>query len=80
MVPLLFGISIVLFAVIQAAPGGPEGSLLSSGRFVDPQVVEAYRHGWAWTGPFPCSTCAGWAPPSRGDLGMSFSTTRPVAR
>ena len=43
MIPLLFGISILLFAVIQAAPGGPEGALLESGRFIDPAVIEAYR-------------------------------------
>ena len=40
MIPLAFGISLVLFAVIQAAPGGPEGALLESGRFIDPAEVE----------------------------------------
>ena len=43
LIPLLFGITVVLFAVIQAAPGGPEGALLESGRFIDPQVIESYR-------------------------------------
>ena len=43
MAPLMAGISIVVFALIQIAPGGPEAALLSSGRFVDPSVVEAYR-------------------------------------
>ncbi len=43
MVPLVFGISVILFAVIQMAPGGPEGSLLETGRFIDPEVIEAYR-------------------------------------
>ena len=32
MVPLVFGISIVLFTVIQMAPGGPEGSLLAAAK------------------------------------------------
>ena len=35
MIPLFIGISLVIFLVIQAAPGGPEMTLLSSGRFVD---------------------------------------------
>ena len=33
MIPLLIGISIVIFAIIQAAPGGPEGTLLDRGKF-----------------------------------------------
>ena len=43
MVPLMLGISAVIFAIIQAAPGGPEAALFESGRFVDPEVIEAYR-------------------------------------
>ena len=44
MIPLVFGISVVLFGVVQAAPGGPEGALLETGRFIDPMVIEAYRN------------------------------------
>ncbi len=79
MVPLLFGISIVLFAVIQAAPGGPEGSLLASGRFVDPQVVEAYRHRLGVDRPIQVQYLRWVSSALRGDLGLSFGTTRPVA-
>lgn len=79
MVPLLFGISIVLFAVIQAAPGGPEGSVLASGRFVDPQVVEAYRHRLGVDQPIQVQYLRWVGSALRGDLGLSFSTTRPVA-
>lgn len=79
MVPLLFGISIVLFAVIQMAPGGPEGSLLASGRFVDPQVIEAYRHRLGVDQPVPVQYLRWVGAALQGDLGLSFSTTRPVA-
>ena len=79
MVPLLFGISIVLFAVIQMAPGGPEGSLLAAGRFVDPQVTLAYRHRLGVDQPVPVQYLRWVSAALRGDLGTSFSTTRPVA-
>jgi peptide/nickel transport system permease protein len=79
MIPLLFGISIVLFAVIQAAPGGPEGALLESGRFIDPAVIEAYRERLGVDQPIYIQYLRWLAAAFSGDLGTSFSTTRPVA-
>ncbi len=78
-IPLLFGISIVLFAVIQAAPGGPEASLLETGRFIDPEVIEAYRQRLGVDQPVPVQYVRWLATTLTGDLGVSFSTTRPVA-
>jgi peptide/nickel transport system permease protein len=77
--PLLLGITVVLFAVIQAAPGGPEGALLESGRFVDPAVVEAYRERLGVDRPVPVQYVRWLSAAARGDLGTSFSTTRPVS-
>lgn len=79
MIPLLLGITVVLFAVIQAAPGGPEGALLESGRFVDPEVVEAYRERLGVDRPVPVQYVRWLGAAVQGDLGMSFSTTRPVS-
>ncbi|MEO8452391.1 MAG: ABC transporter permease [Gemmatimonadota bacterium] len=79
MVPLLFGISIVVFAVIQAAPGGPEGALLGTGRFIDPSVTLAYRHRLGVDQPVVVQYVRWLAAALRGDLGVSFSSTRPVA-
>lgn len=79
MVPLLFGISIILFAVIQAAPGGPEGSLLETGRFIDPQVIEAYRERLGVDQPVHIQYVRWLTAALTGDLGVSFSTTRPVS-
>jgi peptide/nickel transport system permease protein len=79
LVPLLFGISIVVFAVIQAAPGGPEGSLLNTGRFIDPQVIEAYRQRLGVDQPVHIQYVRWLSSAIRGDLGISFSSTRPVA-
>ncbi len=79
MIPLLFGISLVLFAVIQAAPGGPEGALLESGRFIDPAVIEAYRERLGVDKPLHIQYLRWLSAAVSGDLGISFSTTRPVA-
>jgi len=79
MIPMLLGITVILFAVIQAAPGGPEGSLLETGRFIDPGVIEAYRHRLGVDQPVYIQYVRWLAAALRGDLGISFSTTRPVA-
>ena len=79
MIPLVFGISLILFAVIQAAPGGPEGALLESGRFIDPQVIEAYRERLGLDQPLYVQYFRWVGAALSGDLGISFSTTRPVA-
>ena len=78
LVPLMLGISIVIFGVIQAAPGGPEGALLAAGRFVDPQVVDAYRARLGVDQPLPVQYFRWLGATLTGDLGQSFSTTRPV--
>jgi peptide/nickel transport system permease protein len=79
MIPLLLGISIIVFAIIQAAPGGPEGSLLESGRFIDPQVIENYRARLGVDKPIHIQYVRWLSAAVTGDLGISFSTTRPVA-
>lgn len=79
MVPLLLGISVVLFGVIQAAPGGPEAALLESGRFIDPSVIEAYRERLGVDRPVHVQYVRWLGAALQGDLGVSFSTTRPVA-
>jgi len=79
MVPLLLGITLVLFGVIQAAPGGPEAALLQSDRFIDPAVIEAYRERLGVDQPVPVQYVRWLSSALRGDLGISFSTTRPVS-
>jgi peptide/nickel transport system permease protein len=79
MIPLVFGISVILFAVIQMAPGGPEGSLLETGRFIDPSVIEAYRARLGVDQPVHIQYVRWLSAAAMGDLGTSFSTTRPVS-
>ncbi|HSG47865.1 MAG TPA: ABC transporter permease [Longimicrobiales bacterium] len=79
MIPLTLGITVVLFAVIQMAPGGPEGALLESGRFIDPEVIEAYRERLGVDRPVHVQYVRWLGAALQGDLGVSFSTTRPVS-
>lgn len=78
MVPLLFGISIIIFAIIQAAPGGPEAMLLESGRFIDPTIIESYRRRLGLDQPVYIQYFRWLTAMLSGDLGISFSTYRPV--
>jgi peptide/nickel transport system permease protein len=79
MIPMIFGVTIVIFAIIQAAPGGPEGALLETGRFIAPEVIESYRERLGVDQPIPVQYVRWLSAALTGDLGVSFSTTRPVA-
>ena len=78
MIPLMLGISILIFLVIQAAPGGPESVFLASGKFVDPQVIENFRHRLGLDQPIYIQYWRWLTSVISGDLGVSFTTGRPV--
>jgi peptide/nickel transport system permease protein len=78
MIPLLIGISLIVFLIIQAAPGGPEGMMLQSGLTVDPKVVEAYRHRLGVDQPVYVQYFKWISAAISGDLGISYTSTRPV--
>jgi peptide/nickel transport system permease protein len=78
MVPLLIGISLIIFLIIQAAPGGPETTLLESGRFIDPTIIESYRQRLGLDQPIYVQYFRWLWAALNGDLGVSFSTSRPV--
>jgi peptide/nickel transport system permease protein len=79
MIPLLFGISLLIFLIIQAAPGGPESVFLSSGRFVDPVVIENFRRRLGLDQPIYIQYIRWITAALTGDLGISFSTGRSVS-
>lgn len=78
MIPLMIGISLIIFLIIQAAPGGPEGMMLQSGLTVDPSVIEAYRHRLGVDQPIYIQYFKWISAAMTGNFGISFSTTRPV--
>ncbi len=78
-IPLMLGISLIVFLIIQAAPGGPEGIMLQSGLMIDPQVIEAYRHRLGVDQPIYIQYFKWISAALSGDLGMSFTSARPVS-
>jgi peptide/nickel transport system permease protein len=79
MVPLLVGISLITFLIIQAAPGGPETVFLETGRFVDPEIIEAYRRRLGLDQPIYIQYLKWIGTAATGDLGYSYTSARPVA-
>src|SRR2546428_10537954 len=77
MVPLLFGISLLIFLIIQAAPGGPEAIFLETRLFIDPSVIDAFRQRLGLDQPVPVQYVRWVTAVLSGDFGISFTTRRP---
>jgi peptide/nickel transport system permease protein len=78
MIPLTLGITIVLFAVIQAAPGDAADFWIAQNQTVSPEVADRYRVRLGLDQPAYVQYVRWLGSALRGDLGVSFSTTRPV--
>ena len=77
LIPILIGVSILVFFWIRALPGGPAEALL--GERSTPQLVEQYRHLYGLDKPLPVQY---WSYLKttlfHGDLGVSSTTHRTV--
>ncbi len=79
MVPLLIGISLIMFLLIQAAPGGPEAMFLETGRFINPDLIQSYRHRLGLDQPIYIQYFKWLGAALTGDMGYSYSNVRPVS-
>jgi peptide/nickel transport system permease protein len=77
-IPVLFGLSIVLFLFIHALPGDPATAIL--GQHARPELVEAMRHRLGLDRPLPEQYIQYLGQLASGDLGNSFVNNRPVLR
>src|SRR2546426_7195360 len=77
MVPLLFGISLLIFLIIQAAPGGPEAIFLENRLFIDPSVIDAFRQRLGLDQPVPVQYVRWVTAVPSGGFGINFTTGRP---
>jgi peptide/nickel transport system permease protein len=77
-VPLLFIVSLVVFALIHAAPGGPLSMYLSNPN-VRPEDIERLRRALGLDRPLWQQYVSWLLAFVRGDWGYSFSDGRPVA-
>lgn len=77
-VPLLLGVTLLLFVVIYAVPGDP--ARMSTGyRATSAQALDNMRENMGLKPPLYRQYFSYLAALSRGDLGLSFRTRRPVA-
>src|SRR6266508_5161760 len=76
LVPILLGLSILVFAWIRALPGGPAEALL--GERVTAARVAQIRHTYGLDRPLPVQYWAYLKETAKGDLGVSISSRRTV--
>jgi peptide/nickel transport system permease protein len=76
LVPILLGLSILVFGWIRALPGSPAQTLL--GERATPQLVEQVRHQYGLDKPLPVQYWDYVKTVASGNLGTSITTYRPV--
>ena len=55
-IPVLFGISSAVYAILLAAPGGPASKFQGNPRFTAAQI-DAFKHAWGLDQPIPVQYC-----------------------
>ncbi len=55
-IPVLLGISVIIYAILLIAPGGPEARFAQNPR-ISAQQIEAFRHRWGLDDPIPVQYC-----------------------
>jgi peptide/nickel transport system permease protein len=76
LVPVLFGLCVLSFALLATVPGDPVTAML--GLEADPAAVAALRAKYALDDPLPLRFLAWFWQVLQGDLGRSIQTGRPV--
>src|SRR5919197_1632193 len=77
LIPILVGVSILIFFWIHALPGNPASALL--GERATPELVKQYRQRYGLDKPLPVQYWKYVENTLGGDLGTSISTRRPVS-
>ena len=75
-IPLLFFVSLVVFALVHALPGDP--AILFLGEEADPETVACFRTRLGFDRPLVVQYGAWLARAARGDLGRSLRSNQPV--
>src|SRR6185437_4824404 len=77
-IPLLLFISVAVFALLQAAPGGPTAAYMRRGH-VNPEDLARLEQELGLNDPLPVQYGKWLGRVLHGDLGMATSTKRPVS-
>ena len=73
LVPLMLGLSILMFGLIQAAPGDPVLALLGPQGAANPRILEQARENYGLNDPVPVQYLTWLGRLVRGDLGRSYA-------
>ncbi len=76
-IPLLFGVAVISFILMQVAPGGPDATYARSPRMTDERLA-AIRERLGIDQPIPVQFAKWIQNLLRGDLGLSYVQNRPV--
>lgn len=76
-IPLILGISFLVFGLMHLAPGDPVRML--AGREAPPEIIEAIRQEWGFDKPFIVQYFMWLGKVLRGDMGRSIISQLPVA-
>jgi len=73
-IPTLFIVSLLIYAIMQAAPGGPEQKFDQNPK-ITPEQIAAFRHSWGLDQPIPVQYCrwVGLCNPDGQGLGVFIS-------
>ncbi len=77
MIPVVLGVTVVVFLIIHLAPGDPVLRLV--GERAPPEVYERVKHAWGLDRPLAVQYFTFLGNVFRGDLGTSITARRPVA-
>jgi peptide/nickel transport system permease protein len=77
MIPLLFGLSVIVFAMMAAIPGDPATAILGS--YATPENVERLNRQLGLDEPLPVQYLTWLGNLLQGDMGRSYALDRPVA-
>ncbi|MCI8676818.1 MAG: ABC transporter permease [Lawsonibacter sp.] len=77
MIPILFGVSLLIFFILSFVPGNP--GQIALGQDAPPEVIYEYNEKLGFYDPFPTKYVKYISGAVRGDLGNSWRTGRPVA-
>lgn len=79
-IPVLLGITLITFSLMQMVPGDPVNFLMDSREAIaHPDAVKRIRKQWGLDRPIPVQYLYFLGNAVRGDLGTSFRANRPVA-
>ena len=78
-IPLLLFVSVAVFALLQAAPGGPTGAYMRRGGNISAEDLAALEEKLGLNDPAPVQYAKWLGRVLQGDLGMAVTTKRPVA-